>query len=163
MIQSTTKQKRPIIVRIAGRAQSLQRGSNGATAADRRNGGQSAFKEIAGPLTRGAPFRGGKKSIPIGKVGSSKDCKIKRIARFRNFVPKFLSAHCFRSLSNVRSRRAGGVFSDYRSLSMLRAPSPATCCKSKMAGSSLAQLVLRCVTRTAFLVLRDNVRLPIVV
>jgi hypothetical protein len=29
-----------------------------------------------------------------------------------------------------------------------------------MAVSSLAQVFLRCITRTAFLVLRDNVRLP---
>jgi hypothetical protein len=46
---------------------------------------------------------------------------------------------------------------------MLREPSPATCRKSKMAVSSPAQVFPRCITRTSYLVLRDNVRLPIVV
>jgi hypothetical protein len=32
------------------------------------------------------------------------DGKIKRASRFRNFVPKFLSAHCFKSVSDIPSR-----------------------------------------------------------
>src|SRR5271169_5866798 len=56
-----------------------------------------------------------------------------------------------------RSRSASGAFSDYHSLSMLREPSSARCCKSEMAVSSLAQVVLRCITRTAVPVLRDHV------
>jgi hypothetical protein len=91
------------------------------------------------------------------------DGKIKRVPRYRTFGPNYLSAHCFRSVSDVPSRSASGAFSDYHSFSMLREPSPATCCKSEMAVSSLAQVFPRCITRTAFLVLRDNVRLPIVV
>ena len=59
--RSLGQPKSRIIVRIAGRAQSLQRGSNTATVVDRLNGGQSVFKEIAGPLTRGALFRGREK------------------------------------------------------------------------------------------------------
>ena len=39
-----------------------------ATVADRRNGGQSAFKEIAGPLTRGALFRRREQLIAIRKL-----------------------------------------------------------------------------------------------
>src|ERR1700730_7101997 len=61
------------------------------------------------------------------------------------------------------SRRASGAFADYYSLSMLRGPSPATYGESEMAVSSLAQVFLRCITRTAFPVSRDHVRLPIVV
>ena len=52
---------------------------------------------------------------------------------------------------------------DYHSLSMLREPSLGTYCKSEIAVSSPAQVFPRCITRTAFLILRDNVRLPIVV
>ena len=89
--------------------------------------------------------------------------KIKRVARYRTFGPNYLSAHCFRSVSDVPSRSASGAFSEYHSFSMLREPSPAACCKSEMAVASLAQVFPRCITRTAFLVLRDNVRLPIVV
>src|SRR5207244_11421413 len=85
------------------------------------------------------------------------------LPRCRNFVPKFLSAHCFRSVFDVRSRSASGAFSDYHSLSTLREPSPATCCKSETAESSPAQVFPRRTTQTAFLVLRDNGRLPIVV
>ena len=91
------------------------------------------------------------------------DGKITRFPRFRNFVPKFLSAHCFGSVCGVPSRSASGAFSDLRSLSTLQEPSPAIGCKSEMAVSSPAQVFPRCITRTAFLVLRDNVRLPIVV
>jgi hypothetical protein len=91
------------------------------------------------------------------------DCKIKRVSRFRNFVPKFLSAHCFRSICGVPSRSASGAFSDLRSLSTLQEPSPAIGCKSEMAVSSPAQVFPRCITRTAFLALRNHVRLPIVV
>ena len=36
-------------------------------------------------------------------------------------------------------------------------------CKSEMAVSSLAQVFLRCITLTAFLLLRHAIRLPIVV
>jgi hypothetical protein len=40
-----------------------------------------------------------------GKTGRpTVDGKIKRVPRFRNFVPKCLSAHCFRSVSDVPSR-----------------------------------------------------------
>jgi hypothetical protein len=35
---------------------------------------------------------------------TSTDGKIKRVSRFRNFVPKCLSAHCFGSVSDVASR-----------------------------------------------------------
>jgi hypothetical protein len=65
--------------------------------------------------------------------------------------------------STLQSGRASGAFSDYHSFSMRREPSPTTCCKSEMAASSPAQVFLRCITRTAFPVLRENVRLPIVV
>src|SRR5271157_3430303 len=91
------------------------------------------------------------------------DGKIKRFPRFRNFVPKCLSAHCFGSVSDLPLRCASGAFSDYHSVSMLREPSPAIGCKAEMAVSSPAQVFPRCITRTAFLVLRDDVRLPIVV
>jgi hypothetical protein len=57
MIRSTTQPKRPIIVRIAGRAHGLQRGSNAARAVDRRDSEQSTCGEIAGPLMREARFR----------------------------------------------------------------------------------------------------------
>jgi hypothetical protein len=43
----------------------------------------------------------------FGRLQTTKratDGKIKRVPRFRNFVPKFLSAHCFRSVSDVLSR-----------------------------------------------------------
>jgi hypothetical protein len=38
-----------------------------------------------------------------------------------------------------------------------------TCCKSEMAVSSPAQVFPRCITRTSFLVLRDDVQFPIAV
>ena len=74
-----------------------------------------------------------------------------------------MSAHCFRSVSDVPSRSASSAFSDYHSLSTLREPSPVTCGKSEMAVSSPTQVFPRCITRTACLVLRDDVQLPIVV
>jgi hypothetical protein len=47
MIRSTTQPKRPIMVRVAGRAHGLQRGSNAARAVDRRNSAQSATEPSA--------------------------------------------------------------------------------------------------------------------
>ena len=64
---------------------------------------------------------------------------------------------------DVPSRSASGAFSDYHSRSMLREPSPTTGCKSETAVSSLAQVFPRCITWTAFLALRDDDRLQIVV
>ena len=89
--------------------------------------------------------------------------KIKRVPRYRTFGPNYLSAHCFRSVSDVPSRSASGAFSDYHSFSMLREPSPAACCKIGDGRSFAGAVFPRCITRTAFLVLRYSVRLPIVV
>jgi hypothetical protein len=66
------------------------------------------------------------------------------------------------SPTSHRDQRAA-LFSNYHSLSVLREPSPAIGGKSKMAVSSPAQVFPRCITLTAFPVLRDSVRLPIVV
>jgi hypothetical protein len=67
--------------------------------------------------------------------------------------------HCPQQSGNIMM---SGAFSDYHSFPMLREPSPAIGCKSEMAVSSPAQVFLRCITRTAFLVLRGDLRLPIV-
>jgi hypothetical protein len=57
-----------IIVRTPGRAHCLQRAPNSSTVVDRCLGAQSTCGEIAGPLTRGAPFRRRGKLIAIGKL-----------------------------------------------------------------------------------------------
>jgi hypothetical protein len=51
-----------------GRAHCLQRAPNSSTVVDRCLGAQSTCGEIAGPLTRGAPFRRREKLIAIGKL-----------------------------------------------------------------------------------------------
>jgi hypothetical protein len=97
-----------------------------------------------------------------GKIDRGRQDKAGFPASGTSFLSVCLHIVLDRSPTFRRDERAA-PFSDYHSLSMLREPSPATCCKSEMAVSSPAQVFPRSITLTAFLVLRDNVRLPIVV